>query len=356
MNMSTGDFSGTGYYHTGSPTWTVSGNATDSQIAFTIDYDASSYYVDAEGAIASDGSMSGDAASSYQTFTWSTTSGRATFQRYAEITKPDVDEVIFGSADFEAYLLDNDLDAVQWAVRKGTCAAGTNTVFGNVDGHSDPYSWSQTDTYKYEFSATADTSSWVPGMYCFIFNPREDSGESNIRLTRQFYVADGYVKGGGQIIEDVGGAKKKENYRISFGGNVWDLGSAGYKGNWEINFHNVGGDGDTYGLDKTKFHTTRITDMNLYVGNNTSCHAALNFTAYGWLGNDHSQEYKVIFRAGDYIEPGHRKAALDTIRIQLFNPSGTGIYDTHDDGFLDESSCVGSARTGLDNGNITIGL
>ena len=104
--------------------------------------------------------------------------------------------------------------------------------------------------------------------------------------------------------------------------------------------------------------------LNSFVGNTDSCQAALNFTAYGRFGDareyDEAHYYKLVFRAGDYIEPGHHNEELDTVRVELYKPlSGGGyekIYDTYSDGFGGGSSCVGSARTGLDHGNITIGL
>jgi hypothetical protein len=58
----------------------------------------------------------------------------------------------------------------------------------------------------------------------------------------------------------------------------------------------------------------------------------------------------MIFRAGDFGSPGK----ADTIRVELYDPDGNPVFDTHYDGFNDESSCVGTARTGLDHGNITI--
>jgi len=102
---------------------------------------------------------------------------------YGEITSPDVDEVIFGSADFEALYYDDDPGIVQWAVRQETCTAGTNTVFGNVDGYHDSYTWD-----GHLFQATADTSGWMTTWYCFVFNPKEEGGEQDVRLTRHFYV------------------------------------------------------------------------------------------------------------------------------------------------------------------------
>jgi len=102
--------------------------------------------------------------------------------RSAEITSPMENEEVFGEVHFSATLIDDDADDdVQWAVRKGTCAAGTNTVFGNVDGFNNTFTWDGS-----EFDAVTDTSTWIPGEYCFIFNPTEGSGEDNIRLTREF--------------------------------------------------------------------------------------------------------------------------------------------------------------------------
>ena len=193
MDLGTGGFSGNGnYIPDPGYTWDVTGTVSDSSVEFSILYTGKNagYYVDLIGTIASDGTMSGTATSSSgQTFTWETTTGAATFVRTAEITAPLEDEEVSGGVDFEAYLIDDDEDGVQWAVRKGTCAAGTNTVFGNVDGFNNPYNWDyNAETYTHSFSATADTCEWEPGEYCFVFNPTEDNGEANIRLTREFTV------------------------------------------------------------------------------------------------------------------------------------------------------------------------
>lgn len=106
------------------------------------------------------------------------------FDRTAEITSPEKDEVVSGTVSFDAILKDKDEDdSVQWAVRKGTCAAGTNTVFGNVDGYSDSYDWNGR-----EFHSEVDTAMWEDGAYCFIFNPTESSGDFSIRETREFVI------------------------------------------------------------------------------------------------------------------------------------------------------------------------
>lgn len=110
--------------------------------------------------------------------------------RDAEIISPTAGSTVFGAVDFEAKLTDDDPDNVQWAVRKGTCSAGTNTVFGNVDGKSDVATIEQTDVENQTFSFTGDMSSMEAGMYCFIYNPVEDGGESNIRETVEFNLVE----------------------------------------------------------------------------------------------------------------------------------------------------------------------
>lgn len=76
-----GDFLGTGFYKADPAyTWDVSGNVTGDAVSFYIDYTGSnpSYWVDAWGIIAPDGSMSGDAVAPGQTATWFTPAGSAT--------------------------------------------------------------------------------------------------------------------------------------------------------------------------------------------------------------------------------------------------------------------------------------
>lgn len=144
------------------------------------------------------------------------------------------------------------------------------------------------------------------------------------------------ISGGGQILEEEGD-KRKDWYKISFGGNATDEGCSSYVGEWQIVFHNVSNDS----LDKAKFHGTNVTVMNFYPGDGC-INGAMNFTIEGTLNGECG--YKVTFRAGD--EP-------DTVRVQLYQGSSK-IYDSSDGDFNDESSCHGSNRTGLDNGNITI--
>jgi hypothetical protein len=230
---------------------------------------------------------------------------------------------------------DDDPGGVQWAVRKGTCAAGTNTVGGNVDGYNDPYSWDGAT-----FSASFDTTGWAVGGYCFIFNPREDGIEPNMRLTREFRIADGMINGGGQIHEGSGPRKLK----ISFGGWLYRFGSA-YECTWQINFHNVGDDA----FDGGNFHAESCGNLNDYSPGDPPVDGVLNFEAYGTYNG--GSGYKVIFRMEDAGEPG----AMDTLRIQLYH-GPTEVYDTSDGDFTDESNNFGTNRTFLDKGNIQIDM
>lgn len=274
-----------------------------------------------------------------------------------EITSPEEGGFVFGNVHLEATYHDeneDNNDAVQWAVREGTCAAGTNTVAGNVDGFSSDYDWD-----SMMFSADVDTTGWDSGMYCFVFNPKEDAGDENIRLTREFYIVDGMVNGGGHILEMIpspeeeelttrGGKAKPEKpgkqdmYDISFGGNVAQVGSD-YMGSWQINFHDVSNDD----LDKAKFHGNEVDIINFFAADSDSCNSAVNFTMHGTLNGE--EGYHVIVRGGDSGAPND----VDTVRIELYH-GATLMYDTHAGDFADESTCVGTARTGLDNGNLTI--
>jgi len=112
------------------------------------------------------------------------------FERYyptsGEITAPTSGEYINGTTDLLAAYDDGDVvndDIVQWAVRFETCAAGTNTVFGNVDGFNDPYTWGGA-----AFSSSFDTTAVADGEYCLIFNPRDDTGQNDVRETVTFNI------------------------------------------------------------------------------------------------------------------------------------------------------------------------
>jgi len=103
------------------------------------------------------------------------------------ITAPATDGLtVSGVYNFMAEYNDGDEvndDAVQWAIRQGTCAAGTGTVLGNVDGHTDVANW---DGQSFSFATNVDLL--TPGNYCFVFNPTDDAGENDVIVTREFVV------------------------------------------------------------------------------------------------------------------------------------------------------------------------
>ncbi|KKS95977.1 MAG: hypothetical protein UV73_C0012G0005 [Candidatus Gottesmanbacteria bacterium GW2011_GWA2_43_14] len=139
--------------------------------------------------------------------------------------------------------------------------------------------------------------------------------------------ADRSLNGGGEVVED--------NYKISFGGNIKEIGEA-LKGQFEVNFHNVSNSNVSGG----KFHSTEISDVNWFAGEAT-CKAAMNVTMSGKFNGE--EGYTLVVRAGD---------DEDTVRFTLTGPGVS--YDTYPSDFTGESSCVGTARTGIDNGSITI--
>lgn len=119
------------------------------------------------------------------------------------ITNPAVDNDIVPRElfDFTAEYNDDDeiVDTIQWAIRAGTCSAGTGTVAGNVDGFTDSSTFATTT-----FTAALDTSSWAAGNYCFVVNPSEQPGEDDLRATRLFILED-----------DNGGPAPEPTYLIS---------------------------------------------------------------------------------------------------------------------------------------------
>jgi len=105
-----------------------------------------------------------------------------------EILTPTVDEEVYSIYEFTAEYDDNDQtkDAINWAVRAGSCSA--NTVAGNVDGFSD------SSTFVGDiFSTTLDTGLWANGEYCLVVNPSEQSGEVDLRATQMFTVMNNLV-------------------------------------------------------------------------------------------------------------------------------------------------------------------
>lgn len=271
-----------------------------------------------------------------------------------QITAPHADAFVSSMLHLEATYDSDTNDGVQWAVRSGTCARGTNTVAGNVDGYDTSYSWDSSN-----FEATIDVSPWDPGMYCFVFNPQDDSSDGDLRLTRQFHVVSGLVNGGGHLLEDDGGNKRKDWWDVSFGGGLACVGELnGFScstgdiiGEWQVVLHNVPDYTDS------QFHTTGVTELNFFTSTNTdpsdpdACIAAANFTADGTF--DGTPGYSMIFRAGDSDDAASE--STDTVRIELYDPSDQKLFDTSLSGiFPNASDCVGSNRTALDTGNLTI--
>lgn len=159
------------------------------------------------------------------------------------------------------------------------------------------------------------------------------------------------VNGGGHMLTEA--AKRKDALDVSFGTEVYENPFGGFLGHLTVVLHNVG----SHALNKGTFQGTDITELNLLPPSSDTCTAAMNMTVLGsWKGEE---GYKAIFRAGESDDPA--SAGTDTVRVTLYKPDNSVLYDTHaptpvGSAFPDESSCVGTARTGLDNGNVVINL
>ena len=101
------------------------------------------------------------------------------------ITDPEADgETLEGSYTFEAEYVDADdiFDAMRWAVRAGGGECNGATLFGNVGGADDAFTYDGAD-----FAATLDLGLLEDGNYCLVLNPAESSGE-DFRAIREFTV------------------------------------------------------------------------------------------------------------------------------------------------------------------------
>lgn len=156
----------------------------------------------------------------------------------AEIIYPGADEVVYEN---QITLLGRDLSAVdntaRWAVREGTCAAGTNTVAGNVDGYSNAFTWGGG-----EFSADVNLIGLEGGMYCFVLNTQQGPAEGH-RLTQEFYLVDEYVIAGGTLQYDPDPDPEFDppgkSYTHALDGVIGNAGARGTVGFLHVNYREL---------------------------------------------------------------------------------------------------------------------
>ena len=150
----------------------------------------------------------------------------------AAIEAPADSEVVYTNM---IELIGYDTTAVEnnarWAVRQGTCAAGTNTVAGNVDGYSNDFTW-----IGGEFYSMFDATNLPGGEYCFILNTQQGAAQGN-RLTQVFYIVDEYVKAGGTICMGCLGKGNSPTHSIE--GVVGKVGGTVY-GSITVNYRELG--------------------------------------------------------------------------------------------------------------------
>ena len=248
---------------------------------------------------------------------------------HVAIVSPSAGAAVFG----DTLVLEATATAdtpVNVAVRETTdadssCSLGTtNVLYRDVSG-----TLSTDDAGVY--SDTIDISGASTGLYCFAFDPADGP-----RISQKFYVADGRVSGGGQILDG--------SFKVSFGGEAYaiaDTSGANVAGvgSWTVQFHDVG----EVGVSGTTFSGDEISDMNFFADGSVA-----NFVVTGtWDG---VAGHSVIVRAEDRGEPGSN----DNVRFTLRNPGGGVVYDTFPADFPGESDNVGTARTSVDRGNLQV--
>jgi hypothetical protein len=166
-----------------------------------------------------------------------------------------------------------------------------------------------------------------------------------LSLSSISWVSPPGVSGGGTMLNLPEGGGRYDWNSISIWG--WANGTQGStRGSWYVTFNNTSNDL----LDRARFYSRNVTEINYYAADSETCKSAVNVTAYGYLNGESG--YYVILRFAD----GPTRYGGDTVRVTLYDINDQVVYDSHGGDFPDESSCVGSARTGLDYGNIAIKL
>ncbi len=223
---------------------------------------------------------------------------------------------------------------VQWAVREGTCAAGTNTVLGNVDGHNNPSTWDGSS-----FAADFDTTAVTDGSYCFVFNPADAPGQNNVRETRQFYVDN--TNPLVQIHRPHDGATISETKK--FKGTASDVGSGLRNDEIRLSFRPIV-DGHVESPVKTIHVPVNVDDVWKQKVDTTELHNGL---------------YRVVARANDNTGTGYgdSNTAADTVNVTVRNlpESKVDCKDGHwmfySDMFENQGDCVAYVNHHDDHGN-----
>ncbi len=232
-----------------------------------------------------------------------------------EITNPDSDgQTLAGEFTFTAEYVDADTikDGMQWAIRAGTCAANTGTVYGNVDGHNDAFNWDGVS-----FSTTVDMSAWANGDYCLVVNPKESSG-TNFRETRWFVLENIVPSCTLDVVSGVGTVVvESQEYAVA----TWDE-----HHNWTHSIPGATWIWDTFFVenpesDETKtfsesFVANNINDATLYIAADNEYKVYINGTlAYEDASPNNYQSEDVYTGVESYLNSGTE----NTIEVEVTN-------------------------------------
>lgn len=178
----------------------------------------------------------------------------------------------------------------------------------------------------------------------------DDSGNV-LYETKTIRVPEGFLTGGGQIVQGSG----RNAERVSFGGNVGFLADFSLVGNWNVNLLDVDGTANDGGHFKGKDPT--YLQFAVICGPESSPPPAnANFAHFIFTGEYNGVGgYTLHVWAADYGEPGKDS---DAIRMELRSPANALVYATPTD-FPDNDNrtgCPTTANNGhqLDAGNLQI--
>ena len=157
---------------------------------------------------------------------------------------------------------------------------------------------------------------------------------------------------GGGVIADGSGAEAR---RISFSVSLFMDGDGASAGRLQFRFHDLD---DAYGLDRSQFTALEFGEVlietrYLPTTEEPTPYDFVRIVADGRL--DGVDGWSVLARFADFGTPVSNKELppehADALRLMLFNPGGTAVYDTAFDFPRDQSW-----RTLLDGGNVAVDI
>lgn len=147
-----------------------------------------------------------------------------------------------------------------------------------------------------------------------------------------------------------GGHLRAGEWDISFAGHAEGLHGQAGAATVVVHFHNV----SVPELSGGTFKAKRLDEIYFsWPGDPSNCLGRARLTMGGTFDQEAGWSLRLLVSDAGRLPDKH-----DTARLLLTDPAGVTVYDSSEGGpggdFPRQSSCVGSARTNLHNGNVSL--